>query len=175
MTKAEYRGPTTASGSSSRPRSQMATRRLAAAGGVAAALLLLSHPASAGVYTDDLSRCLVKSSSQADKELLVQWIFSAISLHPAVKPYATITADQRDDLDRKLAVVIQRLVLTDCRSQTLDAIKYEGDATLGASFQVLGQVAARSLFSDPNVAHGLNGLEKYFDEKKLDELTKGTK
>jgi hypothetical protein len=64
-----------------------------------ALILLAGLPgpvAQAGVYTDDLSQCLVKSSNGADRLVLVQWIFSALSLHPAVQPLASVTSEQRD-------------------------------------------------------------------------------
>lgn len=40
----------------------------------------------AGLYTDDLARCLVVSTSTQDRADLVRWIFSAASAHPVVKP-----------------------------------------------------------------------------------------
>ena len=35
-------------------------------------------PAWAGVYADDLSRCLVGKSTDADKIVLMKWFFSAL-------------------------------------------------------------------------------------------------
>ena len=130
------------------------------------ALILLaglpSPVAQAGVYTDDLSKCLVKSSNGADRSVLVQWIFSALSLHPAVQPLASITTEQRDAFNERVAALFSRLLVDDCRKEAIDALKYEGSAAFDASFQVLGQVASRDLMTEPHVATGLSGQIAYY-------------
>lgn len=55
-----------------------------------------------------------------------------------------------------------------CKAQTQQALKYEGAVALQVAFQLLGQVAARELFSDPAVAGGMADLEKHFDKQKLE-------
>jgi hypothetical protein len=50
------------------------------------------------------------------------------------------------------------------------AVKYEGTQTIGASFQVFGEVAGRELFTDPAVTQSMGGFEKYFDKQKLNDL-----
>jgi hypothetical protein len=122
----------------------------------------------AGVYTDDLSNCLVKSSNDTDRLVLVQWIFSGLSLHPAVQPLVSITTEQRDAFNEKVAALFSRLLVDDCRKEAIDALKHEGSAAFDASFQVLGQVASRDLMTEPHVAKGLlSGLAVYLanDEK----------
>jgi hypothetical protein len=59
--------------------------------------------AQAGPYTDDLSRCLIKSTSPDDQVVFMQWMFSAMSLHPAVSGLTSITADQRMAFSKKAA------------------------------------------------------------------------
>jgi hypothetical protein len=137
------------------------------------AVSLQGFPASAGIYTDDLSKCLVKSSTVADQTVLVQWIFATLSLNPAVKPLSSITAEQRDDLARKTSGIMQRLILSDCHTEAVAAFKYEGPAVaLGASFQLLGQVAVRGLMSDPLVVAGMQQLDKFSDKSKWVEIYK---
>lgn len=141
----------------------------------AAALLttaLLASPAWAGTYADDLGQCLVNSTSMADRSHLVQWVFAGISLHPDVKAMASVTPEQRETLNRQAAVLMQRLVTVDCRTEAVAAVKFEGPDTLGEAFSVLGQVAVRGLMSDPAVTEGLSGLDKYSDTAKWDELFK---
>lgn len=48
-------------------------------------------------------------------------------------------------------------------------MQYEGPQTIGASFQVLGQVAARELFSSPAVAASMSDLGSYLDQRKIAE------
>lgn len=128
--------------------------------------------ALAGVYTDDLSKCLVSSSSIADQSTLVQWIFSALALNPAVMPMSSVTAQQRDALNQKAEALDERLVFTDCHKEAVDALKYEGPSTFEAAFAVLGQVATRGLMSDPAVISGLNAMGSYTDKAKVAELYK---
>lgn len=89
------------------------------------ALLSLTAPqAYAGPYADELSKCLVESTSTRDRPDLVRWMSTSAALHPAVKPISNVT-DQE-------------------------------------------------LFASPEVAAGLSGPDKYFDEEKLGSL-KGLK
>jgi len=60
------------------------------------------------------------------------------------------------------------LLTVSCKEQSQKAVKYEGRMAIQAAFQVLGQVAAGELMANPEVAAGLAGLNKYFDEEKLD-------
>lgn len=133
---------------------------------------LTAPAASAGIYTDDLSRCLVSSSSDADKTTLVRWMFALITLNPAVQSLSSVTDAQRQAFDKQGAELMQRLVLTDCHSQTVAAVKYEGAGAFQASFQVLGQVAAGGLMSHPAVQAGMQGLTKYIDEDKWKAVAK---
>jgi hypothetical protein len=141
-----------------------------------AAFLVVALPvpfAVAGVYSDDLAKCLVSSTKPDDQLLFIQWMFSAISLHPAVQPLSSITSEQREELNRKAAEFFGRLVSEDCRSQAIDAIKYEGPTALGPAFNVLGQVAMRGLMSNPLVAKGMSELGTYIQQNnKVMEMFK---
>ena len=136
-------------------------------------LLVGSSQAQAGPYGDDLSKCLVSSTTEADKTLLVKWIFSAIALNKEVSPYVNMPTDVRDKLNEGTASLYMRLLTDTCRAQTHDAYKYEGQGAIGSAFQLLGQVAAQGIFSDPAVATGMTDLMKYFDEKKLKAVIEG--
>jgi len=132
-------------------------------------LAMLWAPVSfaAGPYTDELSKCLVKSTTDADKTLLVQWMFAMATLHPAVKSMSAMSAAQRTKISRDTAGVMEHLLTVSCRPEALQALKYEGNGAIEASFNVLGQVAARELFANPQVAVGVSELGKFVDEDKL--------
>jgi hypothetical protein len=132
-----------------------------------AIFLASTGSASAGVYADDLAKCLVKSTTAADQTDLVAWVFAAMSLHPAVHGYASIDDGRRAEMDRKTAQLMQRLLTADCRKEAVDALKYEGTGTIETSFGVLGQVAMRGIMTDPGVEKGLSGLAANLDEEKL--------
>ena len=103
-----------------------------------AAASLAAAPAHAGPFSDDLGRCLVANSSDADRVGLVQWMFASLSAHPDVAPLANISAERRTQLDRQTGTLFQRLVTVACRKQAVATMKYEGSAGLQGSFQVLG-------------------------------------
>jgi hypothetical protein len=147
-------------------------RRLAAA---LALLLALWTPASlahAGVYTDDLTKCLVKHTGDADRTAFLVWMFSSMSVHPAVQGYSKINDAQREELSKHAAVLLQRLMTEDCRTDTVAALKYEGASAIEASFNVLGQVAMRDLMSDPAVRKGFELLGSQMDIAKFEALGK---
>ena len=76
-------------------------------------------------------------------------------------------ACRRTEISRKTAEMMQRLLTASCQSEAQQALKYEGNAAIEASFNVLGQVAARELFSNSQVAAGLSDLTKFVDTEKL--------
>jgi hypothetical protein len=131
--------------------------------------VLASALALAGPYSDEMAKCLVKSTSDADKNMLVKWMFAAAALHPAVQSIASVSDAERNELNKSTARLVERLLTETCRAETVEALKNEGAGTIQSSFQVLGQVAAVRLFSDPIVARGMN-IEQHLDPKKFEKL-----
>lgn len=135
-----------------------------------AALALATQSAKAGLYSDEMARCLVASTSASDKTNLVRWIFANAALHPDVANIAVTTAEQRTSMNRATGEMIERLLTVACRKQTGEALRYEGAAAIQTSFQVLGQVAMGTLMSHPAVAQGFGELSKFVDQGKIDAL-----
>ena len=126
--------------------------------------------ASAGPYTDDMSKCLVSSTSADDRTNLVRWIFANAALHPDVANISTVTIDQRTTMNQAAGELFDRLLTVSCRKQTREALRYEGPAAIQLSFQVLGQVAMGTLMSHPSVGQGFSEFAKFVDEKKIEAL-----
>lgn len=137
------------------------------ASGALAALSVFATPAQAGVYGDDLSRCLVSSTSDADKTLLVRWIFSALALNKEIASFVDMPAEVRGRINADTAALYMRLLTDSCRTQTHDAFKYEGQAAINGAFQLLGQVASQGIFSDPMVEQGMTEMTSLLDTDKL--------
>jgi hypothetical protein len=127
---------------------------------------------TAGVYSDGLARCLVSHTSSEDKTQLVRWIFAIMALHPAVSDTSTVGDSERDKLNRSAGMLFERLLTSDCRNETKEALMYEGPIAMQTSFQVLGQAAVVGLMSDPKVTAGLADFQRYLDETKLRELAR---
>lgn len=118
--------------------------------------------AKAGPYTDDLSKCLVASTSSGDQVVFMRWLFTMLSRHPGVSNLASIAPDERAAIDKKAVDLYVRLMTADCRQQMIAAIKYEGLGAIQNSFQLLGQVAMRGLMGDAKVAEGMKELSASF-------------
>ncbi len=105
--------------------------------------LLVSLPGTAwaGIYTDNLSKCLVRSTSKEDQLALIQWVFVAMAVHPAVQPYSKATPADREALTQKAGQLMQRLLTVDCRAEAILALKNEGTTTIENSFGTLGETA----------------------------------
>lgn len=126
--------------------------------------------AISGPYTDSLSKCLVESTTVKDRNQLVRWMFSAASKHPAVKELVDVTPEMLDKSNKNMGDLMNRLLLVTCKKETTQALKFEGNSTLEASFGVLGQVAGREMFSHPAVTEGLSSLSKYVDSDAVQKL-----
>ena len=131
---------------------------------------LLAAPAlGAGPYSDDLSKCLVRSATASDRTLFAKWLFAMIALHPAVKGLEAVSKDQRAEINRATSRLFERLVTEDCLTEARDVVKYEGGNALGDSFKVFGAVAMRELLADPSVASGMSEFGNLADQKRLQE------
>jgi hypothetical protein len=123
--------------------------------------------AHAGPYSDDLAKCLVGKTTEADRVAFVQWMFAALSAHPAVKPLSTVSAEQLEEANKRTANLFTKLLAESCLNESRAALKYEGTKAFESSFRVLGDIAGRELFESREVAAAMAGLEKHFDEEKL--------
>ena len=72
---------------------------------MASALMGITQFAAAGPAVDQLSECLVKSTTAADKTAVLQWTFVALSAHPELKKFSNVTEEQKTQLDKNLAQV----------------------------------------------------------------------
>ncbi|MCR5879885.1 hypothetical protein [Phenylobacterium sp. J367] len=126
--------------------------------------------ANAGVYGDDLSKCLVESAGPKDQAVFVAWMFSAMSHHPDVARYSNLTDAQRKAMAVEAGSLMQRLLVKDCRQQSMKALKFEGGAALPESFRLFGEFAMQGLMNHPSVSEGMANLEGGVDQKAFDAL-----
>jgi|HubBroStandDraft_6_1064221.scaffolds.fasta_scaffold504305_2 hypothetical protein len=126
--------------------------------------------ATAGVFADDLGKCLVNSTTKENRADLIRWLFVAAAHHPAVKPIASVSPAQQEESDKQMGALFMKLLTESCKSETQKALQAEGPATIQTAFEVLGKVAGQELFSSPEVAGNLKGLAKYIDGEKIKAL-----
>lgn len=94
-------------------------------------------------------------------------MFTMMALHPKVVGLAAVPEDVRQEATKGTAVLFQTLLTKTCNAEARQALKNEGPSTIEAAFTVLGQVAGRELFSDPNVVQGLARLTTQLDSAAL--------
>ncbi|GGA39801.1 hypothetical protein [Dyella nitratireducens] len=137
---------------------------------LAASLLLFSNVAVAGPSSDALTACLVGKSTMDDHVVLVQWLFAAMSKHPAIASMAMVSDDKVDAANARMAEVFMRLMTVTCKNEAKAAYKNEGSFAFSQAFQALGQEAGKEIFMDPNVMKDMATMSKYVDNKKLADL-----
>jgi len=137
--------------------------------------MLATSASFAGPFADEMAKCLVRSTTPADKSMLVQWIVAVMTLHPDVKQFSGATPAQRDALNKQMGELMVSLLTDRCLAESREALKNEGQGTIESSFKVLGQVAAQALFTHPDVAGGLAEFGKAVDEQKLKALLESAK
>ncbi|MGE8594190.1 MAG: hypothetical protein ACN6NY_02940 [Acinetobacter faecalis] len=134
---------------------------------VVLALMGATQMASASATVDQLSDCLVKSTTDADKKVVLQWTFVALSAHPDLQSFSQVTTEQRDGLDKNLAQVLQRILVDQCSAETKAVIQTDGLQAVGDSFQELGQETGEQILKTPEIKDQYKGLVRYLDLSKL--------
>jgi hypothetical protein len=135
-----------------------------------ASALLTATGAKAGIYTDDLSRCLVAHTDDNDRTVLVRWFFAQATLNPVVQSLGVPSDAAREKANIEAGVLFNRLLLTDCRAQTITALKNEGTSALAEGFDGVGEAAGRGLMHAPEVVAGIATFLKYLDRPGLAAL-----
>ena len=130
-------------------------------------------PAVAGVYGDELSKCLVEKTSDDDKIILIQWIFTVMSVHPSAASLAKVSDTDRIAVAKRTGKVLETLLTGSCKDQTVKAVKYEGVDSLKGSFEALGEIAVNSIQSNARVSEESGAFLKYVDEAKIKAVLVG--
>lgn len=129
--------------------------------------LFTSLTVNAQSATDAMAECLVASSSEEDRLTLVKWMFSAMSLHPAVQELSEISDADRETASRDMAELMTRLLTVDCQDESKAAVATDGQIAMQNSFAVLGQVAGTELFTNGNVMVGMGYLQQFIDQHAI--------
>ena len=101
---------------------------------VLAAISFTPSAGVAGIYTDDLTRCLVEPTTEADRTKLMQWMFAGFSHHPAVSSMVSVSGAERETINQNAAIIFESLLTKSCKVEAQKAIQYEGDAALSEGF-----------------------------------------
>ena len=130
----------------------------------------LSGVAQAGPFTDEMSKCLVNKTTEAEKTLFVRWMYAGMSEHP-VHSLSQITMVTKENISKDAAQLVESLLSVRCKLETQQSMKFEGTAAFTQSFELLGRAAMQELLSDPNVQGYFSGLDKYLDSDEMKKIT----
>jgi len=130
----------------------------------------LPGAAHAGPFADDLGRCAVNASTTSDRTALLRWMFVTAAANPALSDLSATTPAMRGQAIRAAAGVFNRIMLTDCRSQVVAAIRNEGSEALNAGFASLGRVASRDMMNSPAGSASLEQLVNQMDGDGMAQL-----
>lgn len=128
--------------------------------------------ATAGPATDALSKCFADSTTGKDRKDLVRWFFTSLSVHPDIQNLTNISDTTRNEVDKTVAALIERLLSKDCRDQAKNAMAVDGRDALKSSFKTFGELSAYDLMGNPSVNAAVTGFSRYLDAQKLDSALK---
>ncbi|HJU25891.1 MAG TPA: hypothetical protein VJ722_04380 [Rhodanobacteraceae bacterium] len=135
---------------------------------LSAAGVMFAKPSCAvGTSADDLGRCLIRSTTPADRRVLTQWAFATLALDPDVAPLASISPAQGESINRRAGGVVTAMLADSCPAQARRAFANGGPEAIQAAFETWGQWAITGLVSEPHVMQGMAGLLEYIDIGKL--------
>lgn len=126
--------------------------------------------AVAGIYKDDLTRCILSSAKTEDRDAFLRWVFAAMATNPKIRDMAKISSEQSEAMSRTTAQLMQRIILVDCKPQTVEAIKYEGGSAIQEAFSVLGQSAMADLMRGEETNRYMGSLDQFLDQEKWNAL-----
>jgi hypothetical protein len=133
-------------------------------------LALSQDRAIAGPAADEMGKCLVGATTDKDKTDLVRWLLAAVTLHPDVGDVSTVTPDQRSEIFKSSAVLLERLLTEACPAQVRAALQNEGPAAVREAFVALGTAAMEQMTQDPAVSKGVGEMLLYMNPVKVMEL-----
>ena len=139
-------------------------------GAIALSTALIASPAMPQRATLKLSECLVGNTTGYERVTLVQWIFYAISSHPAVSKEIATADKSMDEVDRKTAGLFNELLLDRCRQEVVLALRFDGDLAIEAAFGTLGEVAMAEVMTNANVNDRMMKFADYIDELSISKL-----
>lgn len=130
--------------------------------------ILLHIPVYAGPYTDDLSNCILESTTPEEQMEFVKWVFSTRSLYSkANKTRPEISQEQINAGNEQTANLFMRVMTRSCKEKAVKAIKFESEFVLQTTLSLLEQVAGPDILTTLDIVAVTALVEKYIDVEKL--------
>lgn len=112
---------------------------------------------------EDFSSCLVEKTTSEDHLNLIKWMYVGMSGHPTLNNMSSVTDSDKDDTNKKMGVLFERLLVKDCVADFKEVYKQHGQAGIQAAFGILGEVAMAELMQNPAVTNDLMQFTEHVD------------
>ena len=87
-------------------------------------VLFFSLNVTAGTYQDKFLSCIIDSTSDRDKVILVKWMFVLMAEHPSLKKDFPIAESKKIDADKAVADYMSYLIVQSCLEETRNVLEY---------------------------------------------------
>ena len=121
----------------------------------------------AGPHADELKQCFVQSSSSKDNITLIKWMAKAMVAHPGLSDFPAIKSTDKSMIDKEFAAYVQKILVEDCKKQTVATFENEGMGALEGSLELLAQMVLKELMSQKEVATEISAFTSHIDQGKL--------
>ncbi len=121
---------------------------------------------NAGVYTQNLSKCFIDSTTKQERILLAKWMFVIFSQYPGLKNLSKTTPQTVESYNKKVADLITNLITQKCKKEAKLVLMHEPQ-NISQSFEVLGRISVNEIINNPNVKKALFGYLPYMNIPKI--------
>lgn len=119
---------------------------------------------------EGLSGCVAGAASDADRSALVRWLFVALSAHPDLKSMGRIEEGQREQVDRAMAALMQRLITQDCAQHVRKLEIGQMQSAFEVAFKGLGEQAGLAAMMHPDVVAANANMTRYLDPEAFQRI-----
>lgn len=130
--------------------------------------LAVPFPGFSGVHGDTLNRCFSSATSERDKFDILRWTFGVLSVHPSLTGTSRPSAITRDDFDKRVARLVERLITEQCASEVRVALIYEGRGALRVALDTLFRGSVTSILEDSAVKEEMGAFVRQLDIRKFE-------
>ena len=130
---------------------------------------------NAGVYTNDLIKCVVQKTTKTEFSLLKKWIFFAFSSDKELKSYVNISEKDKLLVNQLMGKYITDILTSRCKKEFETAYKYEGKYAISKTFRYLGEIAGGSVMNSYEVQNYIKEFAQYIDANKFEKILKEVK
>lgn len=133
---------------------------------MASVALFLTPAVNAANATQKLGNCLIDQLNGKERKTLARWVFFSMGAHPEISEFLSVSSVERNKTDKYVGELITRLLVKDCPTETVKAVK-ENPRAVEQSFQLVGEVAMQELMNNEQTMKAISNYVQYTDQKAL--------